>query len=167
MLTSTQAVTLAADILLDPILAAYPHTSDGAFAVAEAYNLGAMPAFWVWRTQVGVQEIYEVTTADATSWSWSTYIGRTPAERDGWRELSAPGFLNFALPNVRAAITDIFSGTLAPAVAQRLHLATIGRRQALRVEKLFASGTGSTTSLATMGREGILTFQDVLFAWGM
>lgn len=167
MLTSTQAAVLAADILLDPVFAALPHTADNAFAVADAYNLLASPPYWVWRTNVGIQELYGTTTTpDATSWSWSTYIGRSVAERDGWRELTSPNMLDAALPNTRAAIADIFSGIGAAAVAQRLHLTTMIRRQARRIEQLYAVGTGTTVSPATMGREGSIDYQDVLFAWG-
>ena len=36
MLTPTQAQTLKAYILADPVLSAFPHTQDGAYAIAEA-----------------------------------------------------------------------------------------------------------------------------------
>ena len=160
-LTSAQQVVVKADILASPDLAAQPNTPDGNFAIADLYNALAVPPFWVWRTTVGIIDIYSVTTTDATAWNWTTYIGRSAQERDCWREVSSASFLNFSLPNTRQAIADIFSGAGAAAIAQRTHLLTIGRRQATRIEKLLAVGTGTTVSPAMMGREGSISYQDI------
>lgn len=158
-LSASQQTALKADILLDPALSSQPLTSDGAFAIAAAYNLDAVPDFWVWRTNIPVQEIYERTTSDGTVWSWTTYIARSAAERDCWREVTGRDTVNASLPNLRQAIADIFSG--AGGATQRTHLTTIARRKATRAEKLFATGTGSTASPATMGYEGALQYSDV------
>lgn len=165
ILTAAQLLILKADILADPALAAQPATPDGAFAIAAAYSLVPTPDFWVWRTQISQSEIVGVTTPapDNTTWSWTIYIARSQAERDGWREMFADtGMINVSRPNVRQGLQDIFSG--AGGAAQRTHLLTIGRRKANRVEKLFATGTGSTAAPATMGVEGDLIYQDVLLA---
>jgi hypothetical protein len=165
MLTDAQYLVLKANILADPVLNAIPNTADGAFEIAAAYNAQALPDFWVWRTAVPQFEIVSTTTADGTNWSWTSYIGRSQGERDGWREMFADtGSINFARPNVRQGLQDIFSG--AGGAAQRTHLLAIGRRKATRAEKLFATGTGSTASPATSAfDDGFqLSYQDVLVA---
>lgn len=155
---------LAADIAADPGLATLPHNSDGAWAVAQAYNLPAVPDFWVWRTMLAPKEIYETTTSDGTTWSWTLYINRSPAEQNAWRELTATtGYINAALANTRQGIADIFSG--AQGTPQRTHLITLARRRASRTEKLFATGQGTTASPATMTFEGPLSPSLVEQAW--
>jgi hypothetical protein len=165
MLTPAQLVMLRVDILADSNLNALPNNSDGAFDIANAYNLSALPDFWVWRTRVTQLEIVATTTDDGTVWSWPAFIARSQGERDGWHEMFADGgYVNASLPNVRQGFADIFSGSANNAPAQRTHLTAIGRRRATRIEKLFATGTGSTASPATMGFEGPLNYQDVLTA---
>jgi hypothetical protein len=136
-LTSQQSAALKADILADPLLAAQPMNSDGAFAIAQAYNLLASPAFRVWRTDIPTKDI-------KTAIVWTEYIGRS---------------LNGADVNVRQGIQDCFSGPSG--VNTRTQLTTIAKRDATRAEKLFAAGTGSEAVPATMGFEGALSFQDV------
>ena len=120
-------------------------------ASAALLNANASPDFWIWRSLVPETEIYQLTTADGTTWNWTTYIGRNQAERDAWRQMVSGrnAGLVTALPNVRQAIADIFSG--AGGANQRTHLLTIGRRKATVLEKLLASGTGSTAVPADMG----------------
>jgi len=163
-LPSSFYATLLADIAADGALASLPHNSDSADAIATAYRAVASPDFWVKRTNLTPKEIYEATTTDGTSWSWTIYINRSAAERDCWQALTSVGMLNTALANVEQAIQDIFSG--AGGLAQRTHLLTVRRRRATRIEKLLATGPGSTASPATMQFEGALDLNDVLHAWG-
>jgi hypothetical protein len=164
LLTDAQYTTLATDITVTnaaEFAAALAATDDQ--AIAAAYNLLASPSYWVWRTRVTAQEIYETVTADGTSWSWTIYIARSVGERDAWRELtSVTGFINPSLPNTRQGVADIFSG--AGGAAQRTHLLAIGRRPSRRIEKLSASGAGSTAAPSVMGAEGELTYRDVAHA---
>lgn len=155
-LTPTQLAALKADIAADPILAAYPHNSDGAWAVAQAYNLAATPAFTVWKTSVP-------TSACKTAMVWTEFIGRSVGERDAWQFMLANGTINAADVNVRQGIADIFSGSQG--ATSRANLLAIAKRGATRAEKLFASGTGSDATPATMTFEGSLTYQEVLNAW--
>lgn len=128
---------------------------------AAAYNLNASPDFWVWKTSLSERECVEQPSPDSTTFSWPQYIARTEAERSGWNRLFSSGVVNPALPNVRQAVADIFSGAQAAPTAQRAHLLAIARRLATRGEKLFSTGTGSTASPATMGSEGPITSQNV------
>lgn len=167
-LTPAQRTTLKNDIATDPVLSLIPHTSDGAFDVAAAYNALAAVDFWVWRTSVAKSELVNATSADGTTFNWTGtgFITRSQGERDAFQALfDGGGSCNPSLAQVRQAFADIFSGNTAPAPANRTHLLAIARRKATRVEKLFATGTGSTGSPATMAVEGTLPFAEVLEAW--
>lgn len=163
-LTSAQLATLKAAILADGTLNAQPNTNVGNSVVAATLNANAVPDFWVWRTSVTKDELVGSTSVDGTTFSWTGagYITRAQGERDAFRDIfDSGGACNPSLPSVRGAFVDIFSGTTAPAPANRTHLATVSRRKALAIEKIFASGTGSTASPATMGREGRITPDDI------
>lgn len=165
MLTTAQKTTLKTDILADPAFNGVPNSSDGHFAIAEAYNQVVAPDFWVWRSAVTKAELTNATSVDGTTFNWTGagFITRSQGERDAWRELftGSENTVNPSLPSVRQALGDIFSGGTAPAPANRTHLLTIARRKASRIEKLLGSGTGSTASPATMTFEGPLSYQDV------
>lgn len=152
MLTAAQLLTLKVDIAADPILAAQPNNSDGAFAIAAAYNLLAVPNFIVWRTAILTSDCKKATT-------WTEYIGRSQGERDAWQFMLSNGIINAADANIRQGIQDIFSGP--GGVASRAALVAIAKRKATRAEKLFATGTGTDAVPATMTFEGNLSFQDV------
>lgn len=173
-LTAAQLAALRTDILNTPALNSQPQNGDGAQAIADVYNATAAPDYWVWRSLVPESELYEVTTPapDNTSWSWSTYIAQSQAERDSWRQMvSMRGGLKPNLANVRAAVGQIFSGAGAGPVAQRAHLLVVSRRRATVAEKLFATATaggvgqrGSSGNPDLMAFEGSVSFQDVLNA---
>lgn len=134
---------------------------------AALLNATASPDFWVWRTLVTESELYETTTGDGTTWSWTTYIARSQAERDSWRQMvSMRGGLKPSLLNVRNGVADVFSG--AGGANQRTHLLTVSRRKVTVGEKLYATGTGSTASPADFGVgadgksiEGLVTIANV------
>lgn len=169
-LTTAQKQALKADIIAasDPecqALEASPANSDLAFAVAALYNLTASPDHWVWKTKLTKHEAVSETSVDATTFNFPQLIARTVQEQFGWQELwNSTLSCNPSLPNVRQGFADVFSGAQAGPTAQRTHLLAMARRKATRVEKLLATGTGSTASPATMGAEGPLTFQNVLDA---
>ena len=167
-LTTTQQATLKAALLADSELAAFPPNADGSFALAALLNTAASPDYWVWRSKITQSEIVSTTSGDATTFSWTTYIGRSAGERDAWRQMFANSgdAVNPSNANVRAAFADIFSGVSG--AGQRAHLVAVGRRKATRGEKIFASATpggsgesGSTGNPASMGFEGALAWQDV------
>lgn len=157
-LTNDQLATLAADIAADPAFSGVPHNSDGAWLVAAAYNLQASPDFYVWRTSV-------LTSECKLAMNWVEYISRSDAERDAWQFMLSNGEINAADANVRQGIQDIFSGPQG--AVTRAALVALAKRLATRAEKLFASGTGSEASPATMAFEGNLSYQDVQNAWAL
>jgi hypothetical protein len=180
MLTTAQLQTLKADIAANnntipagqpwsgsfagTAVKLVPNTGDGNAAVAGWYNLTAATDFWVWRSSVSKDELVGSTSVDGTVFSWTGagYITRAQGERDAFTAIfSSAGAVNPSLANVRQAFADIFSGSTAPAPANRTHLLTVARRKASNAEKLFATGTGSTASPAVMGFEGTITGDDV------
>lgn len=164
MLTSSQLVTLKADILADPVLAAIPNTPDGAFTIRDLYALIATPDFYVWRTDLHEHEITNFTSPENTNWSWTTYKNQDVREQNAWvRMFNTSLSVNMGLANVRAGIDAIFSGTGAPAT-QRAHITAAGKRKANRLEKLFSVGAGALAAPATMVVEGEITYNDVLDA---
>jgi len=156
MLTTEQLQTLKADIAADETFAGIPHNSDGAWEIAAAYNLAAIPAFVVWKTDVP-------TSLCKQAMLWTEYIARSAGERDAWQFMLSNGTINAADVNVRQGIADVFSGP--GGATTRANLTAIAKRNATRAEKLFATGTGSDASPATMSFEGSLIYQDVLQAW--
>ncbi len=159
-MTSAQLTTLRNDITNTPAFMAKPHSADGAFEIAAAYNLDAAPAFWVWRTAVSRADIYNTTSPDATSWDWTIYKGQGVAEQNAWVQMFMGDAADFSQANLRAGIGKIFGAVNA----NTTHCLAIGRRQATRGEKLFATGTGSTGSPAVLSIEGALDYHDILVA---
>lgn len=166
MLTTAQQATVKADILADQTLNAFPNNSDGAFAIAAIYNQTAAPDFWVWRTNVPKNEFTNSTGPDGTTFTWvgNGFITRSAGEQTAWVELfNSTHSVNASLPNVRQAFADIFSGS-GNAAANRTHMLGVARRKATRLEKLLATGTGSTASPAVMGFEGSVSYSDIELA---
>lgn len=152
MLSTAQLTALKADILADPALAAQPMNDDGHFAIAAAYNILASPVFRVWKTSVSTAEVKKNVV-------WTELIGRSVGERDSFVFMLSNGTINPADVNIRQGILDIFSG--AQGATTRNQLNALSKRDATRGEKLFATGTGSDATPATMNFEGNLSYQDV------
>ena len=154
--------TLLDAINADPALAQYA-TDRRDDLIAEAFNAIASPAFYVWRTDVTRAEIYHQTSAQGTTWSWTTYKAQNVTEQNAWTQMFMGEVADFSLPNLRAGVEAIFSGTGAP-LAQRTHVANIAKRKARRAEKLFSEtsgGNGAVGTPATMTWQGLLTTSDI------
>ena len=162
MLTTAQYLTLKTDILSPANAAALGGfiTAIDDQSIADFYTQLTVPDFWVWKSDVTQSAYVGEASVDGTSWSWTIFIGRSQGERDGWREMFADTkSVNPSKLNIRQGVADIFSG--AGGLAQRTHLLAMSRRPARRVETLFAVGTGSAASPATMGYEGTINNVDV------
>lgn len=147
-LTPEQLASLKALIVGNPTFNAYSNTPDGAFDLAALLNTGVTsPAFWIWRTSVSRAQIYNEVGPDATSWNWTTYKNQGATEQNAWVQMFMGDQADFTQANLRAGIAAIFTGGAA-ATAQRDHILGVGRRSATHIEKLFATGTGSTASPA-------------------
>lgn len=162
-LTEEQRLVLKAYILADPILG--PKTSGEGTdyaGISAALNATAAPDFWCYRTSLSKSEVTDDPSPDATVFDWNAWIGRTAAEREGWRELfGVTGTVNCSKLNVRSAFDNIFSGGQAAAIAMRAHMAAWSRRTATLAEKVLAIGAGSTGSPATFGAEGTVGIGEI------
>jgi hypothetical protein len=129
---------------------ALPNNDDANIAIAQWYNLAANPSFWAWRTSVSKGEFVNSVGPEGTTFNWTGngFITRSVGEQTAWREIfNGTNTVNPSLANVRQAFADI----------------SIGRRLTTNAEKLFAAGTGTTGSPATMSTtaEGSLNYQEV------
>lgn len=161
MLTTEQQATLAADIAADPVLMALPHNSDGAFSIAAAYQELAAPSFIVWKTSVTQDEIMQ------NGFDWVQVDNLTVGKARIWEWMfdNQSAICNPSKPNVRAGIDEAWKGTAAM-LAVRAAVYVHCKRQANRLEKLFATGTGTDAVPATMTVEGSIQYNDVLVAMG-
>jgi hypothetical protein len=156
MLTTEQQAILKADILADPELAAYPMNSDGSFEIAKKYEEIVNPAFIVWRSNVSQDEI----TQNGFTWTEVDNLTVGKARIWEWMFANQSRTFNPSKANVRAGIVECWSGTAGKTAVQAAVLGHC-KRSANRVEKLFATGTGTNVSPAVLGFEGRLSYQDV------
>ena len=161
MLTTEQQAILKTDVESDPVLMAFPHNSDGAFAIAAAYQELASPDFIVWKSSVTQDEIMQ------NGFDWVQVDNLTVGKARIWEWMfdNQNATCNPSKPNVRAGIDEAWKGTAAM-LAVRAAVYVHCKRQANRLEKLFATGTGTDASPGTMTLEGSIQYNDVLVAMG-
>jgi len=157
-LTTAQLQALKADIAADGVLNQLPQNSDGAFEVATAYNMLASPDFTVWKSKVTLAEV-------GANLDSSEVESLTTAENARMQTFSMynPDGLMPSRPDHRAFFAGVFSG--AGGANTSAALLILWKRLATRSEKLFATGTGSDASPATLTVEGNISYQTVLAAW--
>lgn len=156
MLTPAQLVTLKANILASPDLAAQPNNDDGHFEIAKLYNVADV-AFIVWRTSVSL-------TAVGRAFNGAELAAKSQADQT--RLIALAHYLvegvNPSLADNRAFFDDVFSGTSG--ALTRTALLALWKRLSTRAEKLFAVGTGTNLAPATMAFEGLVTPGEVAAA---
>jgi hypothetical protein len=155
-LTPQQLAALKADILADPVLAAFPMTSDGAYEIAVAYNLPSSTT--VWRTDVSADEI-------GNAWVGTDIDGMSALNMQRLQLLlasSPQGLFNMSRIDRRAGFENPFGTNVNN--ASRVAMRAVWKRLATRLEKLFATGTGTEASPATMTFEGSIGYTDVIEA---
>lgn len=153
-LKPAQKTKLLAAIAADPVLAAIPNTADGAFDMAVLLNSDSNPAFIVWRSVFTTAMIREAITSAATQLD-----NLTASKRQSllwWAE----GTYDMSKAATRAAVTDFTTGfaNLQNAILDG------GKRTALRIEAILATGTGSFADPGKTTWEGPITYQDVFDA---
>lgn len=159
MLTTDQKLALKTAIEADNAFVKVPHTSDGAYFIADAFNLIASPAWIVWKTSVRVDEIMR------NGMDWTRVDNLTVGKARIWDWMTGLGTLNPSKANVRAGIDATWVGTAAD-LAVRASVYTHCKRPATRAEKIFSTGAGTDATPATLTYEGSLVYQDVLDAMG-
>jgi hypothetical protein len=154
-LTLQQLAALKADILADPAMAEKPNTTAGNSEIAAMYAADASPAFYVWKTFVLVDEIMN------NGFDWTRVDNATVGKARIWEWMTRQGYINPSKANVRAGINEAWAGTGAEQVAHRAGIFAHLHRPANRLEKLFATGTGSLAVPAVMGYEGTISSDEI------
>lgn len=154
MLNTAQLQILKSAIIADPVLNAMPNDTDSNIITANAFNAPASPSFTVWKTRVPIDEIGDAIVG--TELAGLSTVNNTRLQTVV--VLSQFG-VNASLPDRRGFFDDIFSG--AGGTGTRARLLILWKRLATRAEKLYATGTGSDPSPATLTFEGLISYQDV------
>jgi hypothetical protein len=156
MLTESELTIFRTALLAetDPELVGYRTNGQTPLIVAW-YSKPATPDFWVWRTRVTQDEIMQ------NGFDWVRVDNLTVGKARIWEWLfdNSEQAINPSKDNVRAGIAECWKGTAAD-IAVRDAVLVHCRRLCTRVERLFATGQGTTVSpgLATVTA---LTDQDV------
>jgi hypothetical protein len=156
-MTPQQIATLKADILSnqDPaVITALANGDSG--TVAEWYNQTSSPSFTVWKTLVSEDEIMQ----NGFDWVRVDNLSVGKARIWEWMFGNASRAINPSKANVRLGIDETWKGTAAD-LAVRAAVYVHCKRLASRVEKLFATGTGSDETPATMAIEGPISINDI------
>jgi hypothetical protein len=149
-LSPAQLQTLKAAILADPVLNAYPNYGDGPNDIANLLNQQASPPFTVWKTSVPISDVGRAMNSNEIAGLTTANTSRLQVMAMFSGEVFNPSFAD-----VRAGFDNIFSGS--GGVNTRAALLILWKRLATRGEKIFAIGTGSDASPATLTFEGNLS----------
>lgn len=165
-LTLEQLQAIRAAIDADPALSAQPEGPDGAFAIAAAFNLPAEPTFFVWRDSVPISEIM------GNGFDWTLVDNLSAGKARIWEWMTQLGAINPSQANVRAGIIAAISGTGAAFPTMRTAVFGHCQAAATRAEKLFATGSGTTSNDQGVGPgtrtfAGLVSYTDVLAARAM
>jgi hypothetical protein len=155
-LTTTQKQTIAAYIAANPEWAALPKNSDTAFFFAQELNKEDPSSFVVWRTSVAQDEI----TQNGFDWVQVDNLTAGKARIWDWLFDNSSKTINPSKVNVRAGIAECWKGTAALLAVQAVVLGHC-KRNATVVEKLLATGTGTTLSPANLTLESPISYQDI------
>lgn len=155
-LSTQQLAALKAAILANPAWAQQPMTSDGAEVIASQLNAPAAPSFIVWRTSVSQDEIMQ----NGFDWVRVDNLSVGKARIWEWMFSNDARAINPSKANVRAGIDECWKGTAAD-LAVRAAVYVHCKRGATVLEKIFATGTGSDQSPATLTFEGSVSYSEV------
>jgi hypothetical protein len=183
--TTAQATIIQADVAADPVLSLLPHNTDGAFAVAEAYNKLATPDFMVWATDASVYKIYDAidftkyTPADAAA---ENTIGTQRLLIIQTKQMNLQNMLqgrttiDSSKANIRSGLRDATIALPAGVAGANVTAGGAGGsnvlnaclRKATRLEKLLTTGpqTTGTVTADVMGFEGATNYPDIQAALG-
>lgn len=154
-LTSAQKTALKAHIAASNDLNILPNNTDGNVEVTRLLNLPqAAPNNVAWKNLVAIGEVGRTFNA-------SELAGLTSLNTQRLQNLAAwlADGVNPSIASVRQFFDDVFSG--AGGANTRTALLALWKRTMSRVEKVFATGTGSDASPATLPFEGPISVNDV------
>lgn len=183
ILTAAQQQTLKTDISANGDTNALKNASNGDVQIAALYNALAVADFFVYRSNVPVQDIY-----DQITWANLTPVDPVPTDTALnaaiWqaRSLACQGkqfnvqiilqgqnTINAAKINVRAGLQDALTNVPSGAGGALISGGWVGvrdnalARKALRIEKLFAT-VGGAFDGTTAAKSGTLVFEGTVSA---
>lgn len=160
-LTPEQSAIVKTYVEAIPELMANPHNSDGASAVADYLKVAEVPDFIVWKTKVSIKEIM------SNGFDYTRVDNMTVGKSRIWEYLMHIDIIDPSKETIRKGIDEAWLGQTGPEiVAHRAAIQTHLKRNTIRLEKLLATGAGTTVAPATMGHEGPLTYQAVQLVMG-
>lgn len=144
-LTTAQLQTLKTYIAGQPDLSVEPNNDDGNFNIAGLLNKPDAVAYLVWRNNVLLQEV-----TGRSAFDWTRVDNLSVGKARIWEWMFDSGSCNPSLDNVRAGVNATFStaGTDAP---NRQSFFDASVRQVTRVERRYATGTGSAPNDTGVG----------------
>lgn len=153
-LTTAQKATLKTAILADGTANTF-YTNGDLTGLAAYYNEIASPSFTVWKSSVDWNFVGDKINA-------TELVGLTTGKLTQLQTLAliSPSGVNPSVQDRRDALEQIFSA--AGGAITRPALLVLWKRLATRLEKVFATGTGSDAVPATMVVEGELTTADLI-----
>ncbi len=156
LLTDAQKAVVHADMMSHPELAAMAAAGDDV-GLANYYNSLVVPDFIVWKTTVYQDEITQSSTFD-----WTRVDNLTVGKARIWDMMfrNQSQSINPGNSNVRAGIDAAWVGTAAD-LAVRASVYAMCKRSATQLEKLLATGTGTTASPATLTAEGVIDYAEM------
>lgn len=172
-LTQQQLATIKADILANPDLNNKPMNSDGAFEIARLYNLPASPSFFVYKNDINSQELFDkidfakLTPADAPdgTQTWANRSLACQGKQFNLQLILDRSVIDATRSQTRAtlqdALTQIPSGAGGATVSAWVPVRDFLYTSATRLEKLLATGTGSTAQPATRAFYGAVSYQEI------
>ena len=143
-LTPQQNATLAAHIAASPDMNVLPPGSDSAFEIAALLNAPATPDFYIWKSSVTNAEILQ------NGMDWLRVDNLTVGKARIWEWMFQFGSVDPSKANVRAGIAEAWKGTAADN-AVRLSVFQHCQTLATRLQKLFATGAGTATTVDGVG----------------
>lgn len=154
-LTPQQKAALKADILANPdALSLYNVGNLG--GLADLYNANASPTFIVWRNDVTAEEI-------GNAWVGTDIDGMSALNMQRLQLLlasSPSGVFDMGRSDRRAGFENPFGTNQNN--ASRVAMRAVWKRAARRIEKLFATGTGSDAAPANLIFSGSVQYTDFI-----
>ena len=177
-MTPAQLATLKAAILADGTMSAKPMTSGGALEIAGILNAAAAPAYYVWRSSTSAPDILDAITwasltpadaPDGTILYQNRVLVCQAKQMNIQILLQGRDSLATGLASVRGGLSDALQNVPSGTGGAMLDAGWAGAnkvkasitRQASVVEKLFATGNGTTATPSAMGYEGPVSSDDV------
>jgi len=158
-LTAPQMTTLRNDILADPALNTLPQGNNSALTIANAYSAD-VAAWIVWRSNVTQDEL-------GNAWNGTDIDGMSSLNMQRLQLLlasSSSGVFDMRRTDRRAGFENPFGANVNG--ASRVAMRANWKRTGTRLEKLFATGTGTDASPAITTVEGVVNYHDINLAMG-